>query len=323
MGNRKDFLFIGDGRDNTVKRFHPTTGEFLGSFVTSGSGGLNGPRGLLFNPVGNLLVSNQNVDTNEPGNVLLFNGQTGAFISELVSSEGCNAAFAPRGIILSYNNSLFVADFLDINNQPGELREFDGSTGEFLRNLLHPDFFAPFFPRGVVIGPHDGLLYVSVVNIFNPLDGWVLRFNPETGEYLGEFITSSEENNLHRPEGLVWGPDGNLYVTSFRADPNDNDKILIFDQMGQLIDQIDLYAVGEPRAFAQAILFGPSGKLYVPISDVSNVPTGVFTGSVRVYDVDTKTFDEIIPPFLSGGPLGVPFYLTFRNTDHATLRYME
>jgi DNA-binding beta-propeller fold protein YncE len=327
MGIRKDFLFIGDERDNTVKRFNPITGEFLNNFVVSGSGGLNGPRGLLYNSEGNLLVSNQNVDVNDPGNVLLYNGKTGAFIRELVSSEGCNAAFAPRGIILSNNNSLFVADFLDINNQPGELREFNGSTGEFLRNLLHPDFFAPFFPRGVVIGPHDGLLYVSVMNIFNGLDGWVLRFNPETGEYLGEFITSSEENNLHRPEGLVWGPDGNLYVTSFLgADPSDVDKILIFNQSGELIDQIELYTPGAPRAFAQAILFGPNGKLYVPITgpfDQMGQPAGVFTGSVRVYNVGTKMFDEIVPPFLSGGPLGVPWYLTFRNTDHATLTYME
>jgi outer membrane protein assembly factor BamB len=328
MGNRKDYLFIGDGLDNTVKRFR-LSGEFLDNFVESGSGGLNGPRGLLFNPNGNLLVSNQNVekeDINEPGNILVFNGLTGDFIDELVSSEGFNAAFAPRGIILSNNNSLFVADFLDVNNQPGELREFNGSTGEFLRNLLHPDFFAPFFPRGVVIGPHDGLLYVSVMNIFNGLDGWVLSFNLETGE-VKEFITSSEENNLHRPEGLVWGPDGNLYVTSFLgADPNDVDKILIFNQMGELIDQIELYTPGEPRAFAQAILFGPNRKLYVPITGPFNQlgePTGVFTGSVRVYDVGTKLFDEIVPPFLSGGPLGVPFYLTFRNTDHATLAYME
>lgn len=329
MGIRKDYLFIGDGLDNTVKRFHPITGEFLGNFVLSGSGGLNGPRGLLFNPEGNLLVSNQNVqkdEINEPGNILAYNGLTGAFIGELVSSVGFNAAFAPRGIILSNNNALFVEDFLDVNNQPGEQRQYDGTTGAFQGNLLHPDFFAPFFPRGVVIGPHDGLLYVSVVNIFNSLDGWILRFNPETGEYLGEFITSSEENNLHRPEGLVWGPDGNLYVTSFRADPTDTDKILIFNQMGQLIDQIDLYAVGEPRAFAQAILFGPNEKLYVPINgpfdNETGEPTEVFTGSVRVYDVNTKMFDQIVDPFLSGGPLGVPWYLTFRNTDHATLAYL-
>lgn len=328
MGLRREFLYIGDGLDNTIKRFDALTGEFLGEFVTSGSGGLNGPRGILFNPEGDLLVSNQNVesDVNEPGNILKYNGKTGALIGELVSSVGFTASFAPRGIILSNNNSLFVADFLDINNQPGELREYNGSNGEFLRNLLHPEFFAPFFPRGVVIGPHDGLLYVSVVNIFNGFDGWVLRFNPVTGEDLGEFITSSEENNLHRPEGLVWGPDGNLYVTSFRADENDTDKILIFNQMGNLIDQIELYTVGNPRAFAAAILFGPNGNLYVPINgpvdNETGEPTGEFTGSVRVYDVHTKMYVEMVPPFLNGGPLGVPWFLTFRKTDHATLAYL-
>ncbi|WP_235676720.1 hypothetical protein [Bacillus mycoides] len=58
MKRRKDFLYIGDGSDNTVKTFDAETGRFLGSFVASGSNGLSGPRGLIFNHRDNLLVTN-------------------------------------------------------------------------------------------------------------------------------------------------------------------------------------------------------------------------------------------------------------------------
>jgi DNA-binding beta-propeller fold protein YncE len=52
---RADTLYIGDGNDNTVKRFDADTGTYLGVFVTSGSGGFHGPRGLIFNQSGNLV----------------------------------------------------------------------------------------------------------------------------------------------------------------------------------------------------------------------------------------------------------------------------
>ena len=196
--------------------------------------------------------------------------------------------------------------------QPGELRayNYNGSTAEFIGTFDHSGFDGPFFPRGVVIGP-DGLLYVSVINPLDlpdsRVDGWVLRFDPETMKFIDVFVKNNHINNPHFPEGLVFGPDGNLYVTSFRVDPNDEnqiDSINIYDgESGAFLDKIDLDAVGGSRAFAMALLFGPSGKLFVPISG-----NGPDTGSVRRYDVQTKTFDVFIP---AGGPLGSPWYLTF------------
>ncbi|MEH7332064.1 hypothetical protein V7161_05460 [Neobacillus drentensis] len=330
-----DHLYIGDATDDTVKTFDPETGKFLGTFVArNSSNNLHGPRGLIFNYKGNLLVSNQRVFTPFNGDVLKFNGQTGAFLGELVHSADPNSPLAPRGIVLSTHNVLFVADLGDFFmgvDTPGEVRMYDGTTGVFRGNLSHPGF-NPFHPRGLVFGP-DGLLYVSAFDPSegeNGLRGWVLRFDLKSGEF-EVFIKSDDVNNLHRPEGLVFGPDGNLYVTSFKNlnDPNDTDKILIFDgQTGKFLDKIDLYAPGQARAFAQALLFGPNGKLYVPITgpsddkpDGTSVPAGEFTGSVRRYNVDSKKFKEIVPPFKKGGPLGVPWYLTFGNTNPKTLAY--
>ncbi|MGG0658650.1 hypothetical protein [Rummeliibacillus pycnus] len=321
---RNDFLYIGDASDNTVKTFDAATGRFLGSFVASGSNGLFGPRGLIFDHKGNLLVSNQIPDmTQNKGTVLNYNSQTGAFLRELVHSNEPGAPLAPRGIVLSKQNILFVADMGDFANDvevPGEVRMYNGNTGVFLGNLNHSGFSGQFHPRALVIGP-DGSLYVSVRNLPDPVGGSVLRFNPRTGKFLGVFIESNAVNDLNRPEGLVFGPDGNLYITSFRKDVKDTDKILIFDgKTGKFLNKIDLDVVGQPRAFAQALLFGPDGKLFVPIQG-----DGPDSGSVRRYNVHHHkiTFDVFVPPSLGGGPLGEPWYLTFGNTNPATLVYQH
>ncbi|WP_342042135.1 hypothetical protein [Bacillus sp. OTU2372] len=321
MKLRNDFLYIGDGSDNTVKTFNAETGRFLGSFVPSGDHGLNGPRGLIFDHEGNLLVTNQNEGQPQNGDVLKYNGQTGAFLGELVKSNAPGAPFAPRGIVLSKQNVLFVADMGDFAfdtgiEVPGEVRMYNGFTGAFIGNLDHSGF-SPFHPRGLVFGP-DGLLYVSAFDFLDPNKGWVLRFDTKTNKLLDVFISNDDIKDLHRPEGLVFGPDGNLYVTSFRANVNDTDKILVVNRhTRKLLDKIDLDAVAQPRAFAQAILFGPNGKLFVPITG-----NGPDTGSVRRYNIHHhKTFDVFVPPASAGGPLGMPWYLTFGNTDPATLDY--
>jgi hypothetical protein len=317
-----DTLYIGDGNDNTVKQFDATTGAYLGTFVTSGSGGLLGPRGLIFGEGHNLLAVNQNVFTvGIGGEVLRYDGQTGAFINKVVADTDPHNPYDPRGMVRGPHHSLFVGDLGDLGNldgtgRPGRLAQFDEKTGAWIRDLSPSvPFTTDNGPRGVVIGP-DGLLYVAVRN-FSPLGGEVMRFNPATGAFLGDFVDSNPTNDLNRPEGLVFGPDGNLYVTSFRTDAGDNDKILEFNgKTGAYLGKIDLDQVGGDRAFAQALLFGPTGKLFVPITG-----NGPDTGEVRRYDVSTGTFDVFVPPNASGGPLGMPWYLTFGDTDPATLDY--
>jgi hypothetical protein len=316
-----DILYVGDNSDNTVKSFSATTGAYLGTFVTSGSGGLSGPRGLIFGEGHNLLVVNQNVGTTTSGDVLRYDGQTGSFINQVVTDTDPHAPYDPRGMVRGPQHSLFVGDLGDLGNldgtgRPGRLAQFDEKTGAWIRDLSPTvPFTTDNGPRGVVIGP-DGDLYVAVRN-FSPLGGEVMRFDPVSGAFLGDFVDSNSANDLNRPEGLVFGPDGNLYVTSFRANSSDTDKILECNgTTGAYLGKIDLDQVGGDRAFAQAILFGPGGKLFVPITG-----NGADTGEVRRYDVNTGTFDVFVPPNASGGPLGSPFYLTFGNTDPVTLAY--
>jgi DNA-binding beta-propeller fold protein YncE len=304
-----DVLYVGDNADNTVKSYDATTGAYLGTQVASGSGGLNGPRGLIFRNPGQLLVVNQNSNTNFNGEVLRYNGETGVPLGAVVPGSDANAPFAPRGMVLGLDHTLYVADDGNLDGVTlGRLTRFNSETGAFLGDLKPTGFSGDFYPRSVVIGP-DGLVYASVRNIA-ATGGEIMRWDPTTGQFLGVFAASNAANDLNRPEGLVFGPDGNLYVASFRANAADTDKIVEFSgSTGAYAGKIDLDAVGGPRAFAQALEFGPGGQLFVPITA---------DGSIRSYDVATHNYTVFVA---AGGALAQPLYLTFGQTNAATLAY--
>src|SRR5439155_22104684 len=89
-----DVLYVGDGADNSVKSFDAATGAYLGALVAPGSGGVDGPRGMIFRNPAKLIVVNQNVDQNFSGDILRYNGQTGAPLVADALSVHPNAPFA-------------------------------------------------------------------------------------------------------------------------------------------------------------------------------------------------------------------------------------
>jgi len=350
-----DSLLIGDSGDNTVKRFDAKTGEYLGVFITAApvvgdcadllppANCLQGPRGLIFDGTGELLLANQNDCTTCPnGTILRYAGHTGAYLDPLVPYSDPHSPVAPRGIVLG--EYLFVAsDEAEDANDDGALRAYT-RYGTFVAELPAPagSLQGHFHPRGVVIGP-DHLLYVS-----NPLNnpqpgptgapslgGQILRYNPRDLSTPPEvFVTQQEpREDFNRPEGLAFGPDGNLYVTSFAPDAyaatgTHTDRVQIFagplsGNPGKLIDHIDLDCPSnsvEDRASAQALLFGPEGLLYVPI-EAGNTVAGNSAGEVRRYNVHSKRYTVFYPCVENKGLLKSGWYLTFGETDPATLDY--
>ena len=324
-----DYLYIGDASNNTVRRFNAKTGKFLGNLVAPdpANGGLFGPRGMIFT-LGKLYVVNQNAGQPFNGEILRFKGSTGAFLDKLVAAEDPKSPFSPRGLVRGSGRTVYLANYVpnDEFTGPGWIRQFDAETGQFLREFeIDPaKFGAGFWPRGIVFGP-DGLLYVAVTGnryIHDEISGYILRFSPHTGKLVNVFASGTDTNargcakHLHRPEGLVFGPDDRLYVTSYRADEKDTDKILVFNHKTKAcIDRIDLApseASGGTRAFGQALLFGPNGRLFVPMTN---------TGEVRRYNVKSKKYDVFVPACGAGSQclLEQPWYLTFGQTDPATL----
>jgi DNA-binding beta-propeller fold protein YncE len=333
LGPATDTLYVGDGGDNTVKSFNAKSGtnDSAQTFVpkVAPESPLSGPSifGLLV-AGGELIVVNQNNGTQFPGDIQQFLLRTGKFADFLVEKHDPDAPFIPHAAIL-LNSVLYVCNITGNATdpaEPGAIYVFAGN-GAFLGKLAPPPFLPNlakrFFPRGIVLNPRDGLLYVSNCPNFTRASGagnggQVLKFDPGTLQFKGLFIDDTGSiGGLNRPDGLVFGPHGNLYVTSFRfnsnpLDPAAVDSIRVYDRFGRFLESILLYKSGEPRAFAQAILFGPDGKLFVPISG-----GGPSTGEIRQYDIRTKKYDV----FVKAGDLISPQYLTFGRTDSATLAY--
>ena len=185
-----NFLISGHGSSNVLE--YQPDGTFVGTFVTAGSGGLNGAAGMDFGADGNLYITSSN-----SGKVLRFDGTTGAFIDEFVSS-GLNF---PLGLTFGPDGDLYVAS----QGSDGVLK-FDGVTG-----ILDATFNAP--PTGntedITFGP-DGNLYVS------SLSNGVFRLNGTTGALIDNFVMINA-GGLSSAAGVEFGPDGNLYVSDQNA----------------------------------------------------------------------------------------------------------
>lgn len=329
----RDQVFVGDGLDDNVEVFDAVSGAYLRSLDPVG---LLGPRGIV-ERFGSLFLVNQNVNTDFTGEVLKFNSRTGTPVTKPVPADTEHAPFAPRGMVL-WRGHLYVANVLDpsLPGLPGGVNEYT-AAGAFVRTLAPPPGPAEFHPFGVVIGL-DGLLYASSrPTLFTTgLGGEVLRFNPSSGAYVDRFISNGTGTDagctdaLNGPEGLVFGPDGRLYVTSFRADANDTDKILVFEgpggaHPGKCVGGFALDKVGGKRSTAAALLFGPDGDLFVPITNAfSPDDVGKDRGAVRRYRVGcTQTATRSCFSYFvrAGGPLGQGWDLTFGKTNPGTLAY--
>ncbi|MDX2243151.1 MAG: PEP-CTERM sorting domain-containing protein [Leptolyngbyaceae cyanobacterium bins.302] len=158
---------------------------------------------------------------------------------------------------------------------------FDEINGTILGDFTAPGANGLRDPDAITIGP-DGNVYVSVggssgSNLFDPAypqDSAILRFNLK-GEFLGVAATG---NGLTRPYGNAFGPDGNLYVSSFRTN-----QILRFD--GKTGAFIDVFASDNNNGFGSTnglngpngLLFGLDGSLYVTTQGSANEADGDLT----------------------------------------------
>jgi WD40 repeat protein len=156
-------------------------------------------------------------------------------------------------------------------------------------------------PLATVLGPQDHDLYVTSLETDQ-----VLRYSGKNGKFLGVFIDSSL-GVLHNPAGLLFGPDGNIYVSN--ADPATS-NVVYFDPNG---NYLGVYAQLSTMGGATGMVFGPDGKLYIS--------TRFSNGVVRT---DGTTVEDFIPSGSGGlnrtagmvfGPDG-NFYVGSENTNN-------
>jgi sugar lactone lactonase YvrE len=164
------------------------------------------------------------------------------------------------------------------NSDSNNIIKFDETTNTFLGNFTTPGVGGLRSPDDLTFGP-DGNLYVSsggssslsLLDPTYPTDSAVLRFSP-TGEFLG---VAASGNGLTRPYGNAFGPDGNLYVSSFRTN-----QILRFD--GKTGAFLDVFASDNTNGSGSenglngpnGLLFGPDGSLYVTTEGTANDEQG-------------------------------------------------
>lgn len=263
------------------------------------------------------------------GDVKKYNATTGASEGDFVPAGSGGLSF-PLGAAIGPDGNLYVSD----SNSESVLR-YNGKTGAFIDAFVNgeaDDAAAEIF--------RNGFLYVA--NSSDP--GSVSRFNATTGASAGFFVTPGS-GGLVDPEGMVFGPDGNLYVTSggsvlrysgttgafidtfvtTNSGGLHNTRSIAFAANGDLL-AADFFpgggilryngttgaflnnfvAPGGLLAMPRPIAFGPDGNLYV--GDFGN-------GSVVRYNGTTGALIDTFVSSGSGG-LGGPTFLVFDpNTD--------
>jgi sugar lactone lactonase YvrE/ketosteroid isomerase-like protein len=176
----------------------------------------------------------------------------------------------PSAITYGFDGNLYVTSSDVVDRTLGnEVLVYDGVSGEF-RGVFGEATNADsglLNPTGIKFGP-DGHLYVA-----SAYTSQVLHYDGETGEFLGVYasrVNGFPENVI--PEDLpvpdftvlVFGPDGDLYVTSLLenavlhyAGPNSANPGEFLGVYGQANGEDS--ELNQPRA----IVFGPDADLYV------------------------------------------------------------
>ena len=171
-----------------VRRYDVVTHQLIDEFTHGYA--LAQTRGIAFGPDGDLYVSNWD---GAKGEVVRFDGQTGAFVSVYVGNLR-----SPWKIAWNGRGELLVADWLngdgEILRYPARLHRGASTAAFITRPGLHPLYLA--------IGPDQNVYVSSGDN--SGSGGSVLRFDGRTGAFIDVFAAGV----VGGPRGLAFGAGG-------------------------------------------------------------------------------------------------------------------
>jgi hypothetical protein len=326
------YLLIDSYDSNSIPRYDESTGAFVDTLVPKASGGLDNSVGMILGPDHNLYVSNHlqpiNNGNGQTSSVLRFDGATGTFLGVVADSSQVSS---PRGIVFGPDGNLYVAE----GEGPGTVLRFDGKTGAFMDDFVATSSGGLSHPTSMVFGPdgkNDGKLDLYVGN---GATSSVLRYDGTTGAFKGSFVASGA-GGLGNPWALVFGPDGELYISNAVGNGSNQlppGSILRYEgpsgpNPGAFLDTFVPTGSGGLNT-PLGLLFGPDANgdgqqdLYVASAalDVFNFTHAhPGTSEVLVYDGVTGAFLETLVTPDSGG-LRNPSFMVFTETDPVTLNY--
>ncbi len=243
-------LLVSSRDTQNVLDYDEKTGAYIGVFNKGGN--LMGPEALAFGPDGNLYVADRYANE-----IISFDGKTGAFLKNFVT-VGSGGLAGPRDLAFGPDGNLYVS-----SNDNNEVLVYDGTTGAFLRVFAKS---ASLSPRGIVF--QNGNLFLASENM-----NQVLQYSL-TGTLIGVF---AKDSAISSPREILFGPDGNLYLSMVASGPATNAVLQFNGTTGALIRVFANTGLNYPRG----LVFGPDGNLYVANADGNDVVR--FSGSTGVY----------------------------------------
>jgi hypothetical protein len=229
--------------------------------------------------------------------------------TQRLAVEPLEDRLTPSGYLLVANyDTNSVLRFDEVTGAPAP-----SSPGSSDATFVSKNTGGLYEPMGLVFGPQDHNLYVSS-GFFGGKAGnghpnAVMRYDGTAGGPMPSAGNSgavfANNGNLTSTRGVVFGPDGNLYVADGTG--TTDGTVVVYDgTTGAFIK--DLFSRGTGGlSHPQGLVFGPDGlndgKLDLYVSSA-------FTNSILRYDGTTGSFIDAFVPSGSGG-LDHPIALTF------------
>ena len=172
--------------------------------------------------------------------------------------------------------------------------------------LINANFITLDGLTGIAFGP-DGNLYAATQN-----PGSVYQYNPNTGRksaagplYSMKAPPGPDPHDVNGPEGIHFGPDGNLYVADVTAS-----NVHVYSSIGASLGALTTPSPSDPGGplLSQpiAVAFDPQGRM-----DVANAQ------GVTRYDPATGKFTDLIPAVSSPPhPLNVAQDVAVDSSGH-------
>ena len=199
-------VLVGSRNTHSVKEYDGETGDYLGDFIDSASGGLNTTQDLLYLSDSSLLVTGLNNTA-----IKEYNGKTGAYIGDY--SSGYNLS-GPTKMSLGPDKRIYVSQWG--GSHVNKIARFD-MNGNFVDEFTSVSIF------NALEHAWDKNKNMYVAAYESGSSGKILKFD-SAGTYLGIFINTG---NIQGPDGLWFGRNHHLFVADWTMG-----KVQEFDSLG-------------------------------------------------------------------------------------------